>query len=71
VTEPAEKPESPICYDLGHRGDFDYTQIAQTLAMTPTERLRRHEPWRLFVKEAIARAELRRGNTCQAFSGTT
>jgi hypothetical protein len=71
VTVPVEKPDSPTCYDLGHQGDFDYTQIAQTLAMTPTERLRRHESWRLFVKEAIARAELRRGNNCQANSGTS
>ncbi len=33
-------------FDLGHRGDADYTQIAKYLAMTPTQRLRHHEGWR-------------------------
>jgi hypothetical protein len=50
----------PRYFDLGHQGDFDRTQIAARLAMTPTERLRHHETWRLFVKEALNRAELRR-----------
>ena len=52
----------PKYNDLGHQGDFDRTQIAARLAMTPTERLRHHEPWRLFVKECLQRAELRRKN---------
>ena len=50
-------------YDLGHQGDVDYTQIRECLALTPTERLRRHERGRLFVKEVVPRAKLiRRGN---------
>ncbi len=50
-------------FDLGHQGDVDYTQIASSLRMTPTERLRRHEGWRYFVKEIAPRAKLlRRGN---------
>ena len=51
-------------FDLGHQGDFDYTQIRQTLAMTPTERLERHEGWRLFVKEALENAALRQRRHC-------
>ena len=47
-------------FDLGHQGDFDYTQIRHMLAMTPTERLRHHEGWRLFVKEVAPRARLLR-----------
>jgi hypothetical protein len=34
-------------FDLGHQGDVDYTQISKYLAMTPTQRLRHHEGWRL------------------------
>jgi hypothetical protein len=49
-------------FDLGHQGDFDYTQIAHSLRLTPTERLRKHEGWRLFMKEALSRAELRRAS---------
>jgi hypothetical protein len=49
----------PLYTDLGHRGDFDFTQIRASLALTPTERLDRHESWRLFVKEALANAQLR------------
>ncbi len=53
----------PHVFDLGHRGDFDYTQIAHYLAMTPTERLRHHEGWRHFLKEVAPRARfLRKGN---------
>lgn len=48
------------CFDMGHQGDVDLTQIRRALAMTPTERLRKHEQWRLFVKEAVQRAKLRR-----------
>jgi hypothetical protein len=33
-------------FDLGHRGDADYTQISKYLAMSPTQRLRHHEGWR-------------------------
>ena len=53
-------PPDPRYFDLGHQGGFDRTQIAARLAMTPTERLRHHESWRLFVKEALNRAALRR-----------
>ena len=51
---------NPSLFDLGHQGDVDRTQIAQHLRLTPTERLRHHESWRLFVKEAVRRAELPR-----------
>ena len=50
-------------FDLGHRGDVDYTQIERQLLLTPTERLDRHEGWRLFVKEALARAAIRQGDS--------
>ena len=50
----------PSLFDLGHQGDVDRTQIAQQLRLTPTERLRHHESWRLFVKEALRHAELHR-----------
>jgi hypothetical protein len=39
-----------LVFDLGHRGDFDYTLIDKLLAMTPTERLRHHERWRGLLK---------------------
>jgi hypothetical protein len=55
----ADRPD-PRYFDVGHQGEFDRPQIAARLAMTPTERLRHHELWRLFVKEALKRAELRR-----------
>lgn len=41
--------QTPI-YDLGHRGDVDYTLIDKMLRMTPTERLRLHERWRGLLK---------------------
>lgn len=56
-------------FDLGHQGDVDYTQIASSLRMTPTERLDRHEGWRLFVKEALANAALRQRNHCSSGPG--
>jgi hypothetical protein len=47
----AAQPESPPpVYDLGHRGDVDYTLIDKMLRMTPTERLRHHERWRGLLK---------------------
>ena len=46
-------------FDLGHQGNLDYTQIRRMLALTPDQRLDRLESWRVFVKEAIARAALR------------
>jgi hypothetical protein len=46
--------------DLGHRGDVDRPRIEALLRLTPTERLRKHEGWRLFVQKALADAELRR-----------
>ncbi|HUG70265.1 MAG TPA: hypothetical protein VMM76_21120 [Pirellulaceae bacterium] len=49
----------PSLFDLGHQGDYDRTQIAMMLRLTPTERLRHHEPWRIFVMEALQRAEIR------------
>jgi hypothetical protein len=51
-----------IIYDLGHRSDFDYTQIARSLSLIPEERLERHEGWRFFVKEALRNAAIRQGN---------
>jgi hypothetical protein len=61
---PTKAVDSPMDapFDLGHRGDVDLTQIRKSLTMTPTERLRRHEEWRLFVKQAVERAKLRRTN---------
>ena len=44
-------------FDLGHRGEVDYPALHIALAMTPTERLDRHESWRVFVKEAVAHAK--------------
>jgi hypothetical protein len=56
--EPSQRAEPAT--DLGHRGDVDRPQIEAMLRLTPTERLRKHEGWRLFVKKALADAELRR-----------
>ena len=56
-TQTPAQPERSL-FDLGHQGDVDRTQIAQQLRLTPTERLRHHESWRLFVKEALRGAEL-------------
>lgn len=64
----ATQPSSPApIYDLGHRGDVDYTLIDKMLRMTPTERLRHHERWRgllrrgrmlpNFVEEIIGRLQ--------------
>jgi hypothetical protein len=47
-------------FDVGHQGDVDVPQIRRSLQMTPTDRLRKHERWRLFVKETLQRAGLRR-----------
>jgi hypothetical protein len=69
MTEPIQEQGVENHYDLGHQGDVDFTQIAHMLAMTPTERLRHHESWRLFVKEAVARAKLHRGDSRQADPG--
>lgn len=57
-------------FDRGHQGDFDYTQIALQLTMTPTERLDKHEGWRLFMKEALARAALRQRDHRPVGAGT-
>ena len=59
---PTDARPDPKFFDLGHQGDFDRTQIAARLRMTPIERLRHHESWRLFVKDCLQRAELRRKN---------
>lgn len=58
LRESPHKDESVT--DLGRHGDVDRPQIEALLRLTPTERLRKHEGWRLFVKEALASAELRR-----------
>ncbi len=50
----------PYFFDLGHQGDVDYTQIVQSLAMTPDELLERHEGWRLFLQEARDHVALRK-----------
>jgi hypothetical protein len=61
----ASEPVDPPVYDLGHRGEVDYTLIDKMLALSPTERLRHHEGWRgllqggatvpMFHEEMIAR----------------
>ncbi len=57
-------------FDLGHQGDVDYTQIDQCLALTPTQRLDKHEGWRLFLKEALENARLRQeGSQCPVSGG--
>jgi hypothetical protein len=53
---------SDIAYDLGHRGEVDYTQIELFLRLSPEQRLEQHEGWRLFVKEALNNALLRQGD---------
>ena len=50
----------PNLIDLGHQGDVDITQVRKFLRLTPIERLRKHESWRLFAKKALKDAELRR-----------
>ncbi len=47
-------------FDSGHQGEVGYTQIVKQLMLTPTERLDRHEGWRLFIKETLAHAELKK-----------
>jgi hypothetical protein len=44
-------PERPI-YDLGHRGEVDYTQIAHMLAMTPAQRWKRFQRWRPLLRRS-------------------
>jgi hypothetical protein len=61
----------PLFTDFGHRGDFDYTQIRVGLALSPTERLDRHEGWRLFAKEALANARLRQNRAGQVSRSTS
>ena len=46
--------------DLGHQGEVDITQIEKMLRLTPTQRLRKHESWRLFARKALSDAKLRR-----------
>jgi uncharacterized protein (DUF433 family) len=59
----------PYCFDLGHQGDVDYTQIVQSLEMTPDALLARHEGWRLFLQEALDNVALREGHDRQTGSG--
>jgi hypothetical protein len=56
-------PQHPVSNstDLGHRGEVDVTQIEKMLQLTPTERLRKHESWRLFARKALKDAELDSG----------
>ena len=63
--EPPARPDSKY-FDMGHQGDFDRGQIAARLRMSPTERLREHESWRLFIKDCLERAKLRRENRDRA-----
>ena len=59
----AEAVQDPrVYFDLGHREDVDYHALLIALRLTPTQRLDRHEGWRLFVKEALSRAKLPQGN---------
>lgn len=48
---PSVPTNQAYLHDLGHRGDVDRTLIAKFLAMTPTERLRHHERWRIALKK--------------------
>ena len=57
MSEVSQARPDPKYFDLGHQGDFDRTQIAMLLAMTPTERLRLHESWRLFIKGCLDHAK--------------
>lgn len=64
---PRENPamarsKQAAAFDLGHQEEVDYTQILKFLALTPDERLERHEEWRLFVKEALRNARIRQGD---------
>lgn len=59
----------PYFFDLGHQGDVDYTQIAQSLAMTPEDLLDRHEGWRAFLKEVKSNVALREGHDNQTGTG--
>ena len=61
-------PPPAIRYDRGHQGDIDYTLLGVMLSLTPEERLRKHEGWRLFVKEAMKNAELRERTMSQQIS---
>lgn len=59
----------PYFFDLGHQGDVDYTQIVQSLTMTPEELLERHEGWRLFLREARDHVAVREGHDRQVGAG--
>jgi hypothetical protein len=65
-----QHPIDPALFDLGHQGEVDVTQIDAMLALTPTQRLDKHEEWRLFVKEALHHTALRQANTDPANRGT-
>ena len=39
-------------YDLGHLGDFDYTQITKMQSMTPERRWQRFKRWRRLLKRS-------------------
>lgn len=71
---PRELPSAPgvsqpYCFDLGHQGEVDYTQIAQSLSMTPDELLERHEGWRVFLREALGDVALRERHDREAGAG--
>ncbi len=73
---PRELPSTPgvtqpYFFDLGHQGDFDYTQISQSRTMTPEELLERNEGWRQFLQETQNHVALRKGHDRQAGTGTS
>ena len=46
----AESDNEKAITDSGHQADVDVTQIHSRLKMTPVERLRIHESWRLGIR---------------------
>jgi hypothetical protein len=48
---PSQLQDIRAYYDLGHRGDLDYTQIAHMLTLTPERRWRRLIRWRQFLRK--------------------
>jgi hypothetical protein len=62
IMDPFRTEPSNAYFDKGHQGEVDWPQIQTCLRLTPTERLRRHEGWRLFMRRALKDAELRRAD---------
>lgn len=61
-TQPDRLPDEVLkpYLDRGHQGDVDRTLIAGQLRLTPTERVRRNEEWRLVIRKYAGK--LLRGN---------